>query len=122
VVETKKEMQPRSVEALRPSIEPTVPVEIQPQLESWMQKIEKRFALVPNSTQTPMDDVVVLDQPQSQQPPVTLPVTSTQLQIGQKAPPTEGITWLVSWVVRRIKMLSRLGRRVRLKDMPEMKE
>ncbi len=122
MVDNKKEIQPRPVETVAPIIEMPRQVEVQPEVESWMQKIEKRFARVPNKTVTPMDDSVVVQQPQSQQPPVTMPINQTQMQIGKVAKPEEGIAWLVAWVVRQIKVLTKLGKSVRLQDMPEVKE
>jgi len=96
--------------------------EVQPNIESWMEKIEKRFGRVPNQTQTPMDDQVVVQNPQSQQPPVVLPATQQTMQVGKQGKIEEGVTWLVTWVIRQIKMLTKLGRKVRLQDMPEVKE
>lgn len=122
MVDVKKEMEPRGPEKITPIVEVPVRSEAQPEVESWMQKIERRFARVPNKTATPTDDQVVVQQPQSQQPPVTLPVNQSQMQAGKDAPVTEGIAWLVTWIVRKIKMLTKLGRRVRLEDMPEVKE
>lgn len=122
MVDNKKEIQPRPVESAQIRVEAPKPVETQPEIESWMQKIERRFARVPNKTVTPMDDKVVVQQPQSQQPPVTMPINQTQMQAGKVAKPDEGIAWLVTWVVRQIRMLTKLGRRVRLQDMPEAKE
>ena len=122
MVDNKKEIQPRQVETARPVIETPRQAEVQPEVETWMQKIERRFARVPNKTVTPMDDNVVVQQPQSQQPPVTMPINQTQMQVGKVAKPEEGIAWLVTWVVRQIKILSKLGKRVRLQDMPEVKE
>lgn len=122
MVDNKKEIQPRPVESAQIRVEAPKLVEAQPEVESWMQKIERRFARVPNKTITPMDDTVVVQQPKSQQPPVTMPINHTQMQVGKVAKPDEGIAWLVTWVVRQIRMLTKLGRRVRLQDMPEVKE
>ena len=122
MVDNKKEIQPRPIESAQIRVEAPRAVEAQPEVESWMQKIERRFARVPNKTVTPMDDSVVIQQPQSQQPPVTMPINHTQMQVGKVAKPDEGIAWLVTWVVRQIRMLTKLGRRVRLQDMPEAKE
>ena len=118
--DNKKEIQPRQVETARPVIETPRQAEVQPEVESWMQKIERRFARVPNKTVTPMDDNVVVQQPQSQQPPVTMSINQTQMQVGKVAKPEEGIAWLVTWVVRQIKILTKIGKRVRLQDMPEI--
>ena len=120
--DNKKEIQPRPVEMERSVVETPRQAEVQPEVESWMQKIERRFARVPNKTVTPMDDNVVVQQPQSQQPPVTMPINQTQMQVGKVAKPEEGIAWLVAWVVRQIKILSKLGKRVRLQDMPEIEK
>ncbi len=122
MVDNKKEIQPREVEVPAAVVETPKQSEAQPEVESWMQKIEKRFARVPNKTATPMDDNVVVQQPQSQQPPVTMPINQTQMQAGKVAKPDEGIAWLVAWIVRQIKMLTKLGKRVRLQDMPEIEK
>lgn len=89
---------------------------------SWVEKIEKKFARVPNDTSDPADDQVVVNQPQAQQPPVTLPINQQQMMAGKKAKTDLSIAWLVTWVIRKIKMLARLGQRVRFQDLPEMKE
>lgn len=89
---------------------------------SWVEKIEKKFARVPNDTSDVTDDTVVVDQPQAQQPPVTLPITQKQMMVGKKAKTDLGVAWLVTWVVRQIKILARLGRGVRFQDLPETKE
>ncbi len=125
MVDNKKEIQPRSVELPSTAVEKSKQNETQPEVESWMQKIERRFARVPNKTPSPLDDTVVV-QPhgdaQAKQPPVTMPINQTQMQAGKTAKPEEGIAWLVAWVIRQIKVLTRLGRKVRLQDMPEVKE
>lgn len=91
------------------------------EVTTWIEKIEKQFARVPNDTADVNDDQVVIHQPQAQQPPVTLPVTQQQMAKGKTAKVDLGIAWLVAWAIRQIKMLSRLGRKVRLQDMPEVK-
>ena len=92
------------------------------EVSSWMEKIEKKFARVPNDTADVTDDtVVVQQQPQTQQPPVTLPVNQQQMLVGKKAKIELGIAWLVTWAIRQIKLLSRQGKKVRLQDMPEVK-
>jgi hypothetical protein len=96
------------------------------EITTWIEKIEKQFARVPNQTSDVNDDAVVIQQPQTQQPqtqqpPVTLPVNQQQMQVGKKAKTELGIAWLVTWVIRQIKMFARSGRRVRLQDMPEIK-
>lgn|GEM_PF-1044189 len=88
---------------------------------SWIEKIEKQFARVPNQTSDVNDDTVVIQQTQTQQPPVTLPVNQSQMAKGKTAKPDLGIAWLVTWAIRQIKLLTRLGRKVRLEDMPEFK-
>lgn len=92
------------------------------EVTTWIEKIEKQFARVPNDTTDVNDDQVVIEQPQAQQPPVTLPVNQKQMAKGKTAKVDLGIAWLVTWAIRQIKMLSRLGRKVRLQDMPEVKQ
>ena len=92
------------------------------EVQSWVEKIEKQFARAPNDTADVNDDsVVVQPQPQAQQPPVTLPVNQQQMAKGKNAKPDTGIAWLVTWVIRQIKLLSRLGRKVKLQDMQTIK-
>ncbi len=128
MVDMKKEKEPMSgTERVRlPEDLTTVeaPKRQQENLEvaSWMEKIEKQFARVPNDTADVNDDsVVVQPAPQSDQPPVTLPVNQTQMYKGKTAKPDLGIAWLVTWAIRQIKKFSMLGRRVKLQDMPEVK-
>jgi hypothetical protein len=93
------------------------------EVSSWMEKIEKKFARVPNDTTDVTDDaVVVQQQPQAQQPPVTLPDNQQQMAMGKKAQSDLGIAWLVTWAIRQIKLLSHLGKKVRLQDLPEVSE
>ncbi len=89
---------------------------------SWIEKIEKKFARVPNNTIDVSDDAVVIQPaPATDQPPVTLPVNQVQMQKGKTAKTDLGIAWLVTWAIRQIKRFSRIGRKVRLEDMPEIK-
>jgi len=116
----------KEVESLQQPIERQVEAPKIPEqnLESmsFMEKIEKKFARVPNTTSDVNDDTVVVQQPQAQQPPVTLPINVQQMQVGKTAKTDLGIAWLVSWAIRQIKMLAKLGRKVRLQDIPEAKK
>ena len=119
----------KEVESLQQPIERQVEAPKIPEqnLESmsFMEKIEKKFARVPNTTSDVNDDTVVV-QPfgsaQGKQPPVTLPINVQQMQVGKTAKTDLGIAWLVSWAIRQIKMLAKLGRKVRLQDIPEAKK
>ena len=92
------------------------------EVSSWMEKIEKKFARVPNDTTDVTDDTVVIQPaPATDQPPITLPVNQVQMQQGKTAKTDMGIAWLVTWAIRQIKKLSKMGRKVRLEDMPEVK-
>ena len=125
MVDTKKELEPRvgGVEQVAaPPVEAPKSPEQNLEVESWVEKIEKRFGRIPNKTSDVTDDTVVVQQPAAQQPPVTLPVTQQQMQVGQKAKTDLSIAWLVTWAVRQIKMLTKLGRNVRLQDIPEVKK
>lgn len=128
MVDTKKEKEPMSgMERVRlPEDLTTVeaPNRDKENLEvtTWIEKIEKQFAHVPNQTSDVNDDTVVIQQPQAQQPPVTLPVNQQQMAKGKTAKTELGIAWLVTWVIRQIKIFAKSGRRVRLADMPEFKQ
>jgi len=119
----------KEVESLQQPIERQVEAPKIPEqnLESmsFMEKIEKKFARVPNTTSDVNDDTVVV-QPfgsaQGKQPPITLPINQQQMQVGKTAKTDLGIAWLVSWAIRQIKMLAKLGRKVRLQDIPEAKK
>ena len=127
MVDMKKEKEPGrgfervSVPEEMPTVEAKRSAESSLEVSSWIEKIEKKFARVPNQTSDITDDSVIVQQPQAQQPPVTLPVNQQQMLMGKKAKTDLGIAWLVTWVVRQIKLLTRAGRKVRLEDMPEAK-
>lgn len=128
MVDMKKEKEPGSgIERVRLPEELTTvsaPNREQENLEvkTWIEKIEKRFARVSNDTSDVTDDTVVVQQdPQSTQPPVTLPVNQQQMYQGKKAKTDTGLAWLVAWAIRQIKKFSRLGRKIRLEDLPEAK-
>jgi len=92
------------------------------EVESWITKIEKRFARIPKGVPGPQDDNVVVTQPQSKQPPVNLPVTQQQLDQNQKTKPTLSIAWLVAWAIRQIKILTKSGRKIKLEEIPVITE
>lgn len=119
-MDTKKELEPRTVETVQPVVE-APQAEAQPEVESWMEKIEKRFGRVPNKTVTPMDDTVVVQNQANDQPPVVLPISQQQVAVGKKAKVELSIAWLVTWMLRQIKVLTRLGKKVRIQDIPEVK-
>lgn len=91
------------------------------EVDSWITKIEKKFARIPKGQPGPQDDSVVVQQPASNQPPVTLPVNQQTMVKGQDAPVDKGIRWLVTWAIRQIRMLTKIGRKVKLADIPEVK-
>ncbi len=124
-MDTKKELEPRGErveQIVVPPVEVTKSEEQNLETLSWMEKIEKRFGRVPNQTSDVTDDTVVVQQPQAQQPPVTLPINQQQMQAGQKAKTETGLAWLVIWVMRQIKLITRAGGKVRFQDIPEVKE
>lgn len=122
MMDSKKEFEPRGNEVGSPTVETPKKLEQNLEVSSWMEKIEKKFARVPNDTSDIADDtVVVQQQPDPQQPPVTLPVNQQQMAKGKAAKTDAGVAWLVTWAIRQIKLLSRLGRKVKLQDLPEVK-
>lgn len=127
VVVDKKEVQPGGIE--RESVVKQMPVvetekkqEESPEVESFLEKIERRFARIPKGMPGPQGDNVVVQQASSQQPPVSLPVTKAGMKKGKKSPVENSIAWLVTWAMRRMKQLSKLGKRVVLQDLPEFKK
>lgn len=137
MVDTKKEKEPitQSQEMRSNTERKSVPLEVptaesarkqeqQENLEaqSWIEKIEKKLGRVPKGAPGPQDDTVVVQQPQSNQPPVVLPVNQQQMAKGKTAPVESALAWIFTWAIRQIKMLTKLGRRVRLEDIPEVEE
>ncbi len=121
MVDIRKEIEPKGSEQIG-VVEVPAKVEETPEVESWMEKIEKKLGRVPNQTATPMDDTVVVQSPASDQPPVVLPISQQQITVGKKAKVELSIAWLVTWMLRQIKVLTRLGRQVRIQDIPEVKQ
>ena len=123
MVDIAKELEPRvsgTEQVNKPEVSVSKPEE-NLEVESWMEKVERKFARVPNTTDDVTDDTVIVQQPTTNQPPVTLPVNQTQMQVGKKAKTDTGIAWLVAWAMRQIKQLTKLGKSVKLQDIPEAK-
>lgn len=127
MVDITKEKEPLGSERVR--VEPEIPTVESPrkaetplEVESWISKIEKRLGRIPQGQPGAADDQVVVQQPMSKQPPVKLPVNNQQMQAGKKAKPENGIAWLVAWAIRQIKMMARLGRKVEMAEIAEIKE
>jgi len=102
-----------------------VPKDENLEVDSWIAKIEKRLGRIPKGQPGVQDDSVVVqavDPVQANQPPITLPVNQQQMAVGKKAKPELSIAWLVTWAIRQIKMLTKLGRRVELSQLPEIEE
>ena len=79
---------------------------------SWMEKLERRFGRTPKQAPGDVQDDTTQVPQGKQQPPVTVPVTATQMQVGQKAPTDDGLAWLVIWAKRQIQRLMRQNRKV----------
>lgn len=127
MVDIKKEKEPTGVGRERapeefPTAESPRKVEESPETQSLIEKIERKFARVPKGQPGPQDDQIVIQQPGSNQPPIKLPVNQQQLQVNQKTKPEFSIAWLVAWAIRQIKMMARMGRKVELAEIPEIKE
>lgn len=123
-IEKEKQLQAerQRVADLPPLVESPRKKEDHLEVESWITKIEKRFARIPKGQPGPQDDTVVVQQPQSNQPPVTLPVSQQAMDKGAKAPVETGLAWLVAWATRQIAMMARVGRRVLLRQVPEVEQ
>ena len=85
---------------------------------SWMEKLERRFGRTPQQAPGDVQDDTTQQPAQKQQPPVTVPVTSTQMQQGQKLAPEYSLAWLVIWAERQIKKLIRQNRKVLFAQEP----
>jgi len=127
MVDLAKEKEPVGKE--RVSVSPEMPTVESPrtqetpaEVSSWIEKIEKKFAKVPKAPGDTSDDTTVVNQPGSNQPPVKLPVTRQQMKVGQKSSPDLSISWLVTWAVKQIKKLARVGRTVEFEQEQATKE
>lgn len=118
MVDNKKEIEPSTsgVERVVPPVEAPVQPAENLEVSSWMEKIEKKFARTPITPSDVASDAATPPQPPMQQPPVTLPVTQQQMIAGKKAKPNMGIAWLVTWAIRQMKLLARIGRKAQLQE------
>lgn len=89
------------------------------EVASWIEKIEKKFSRTPVQPSDVVGDTTAVQQPTLQQPAVTLPVTQQQVKAGKGAKTDLGIAWLITWVMRQMKLFARAGRKVTFKDTPE---
>lgn len=82
---------------------------------SWMEKLERRFGRTPKTAPSDVQDDTSLSHTntvQSKQPPVTIPLTATQMQANSKADPDVSISWLVIWAKRQITQFMKQNRKV----------
>jgi len=115
----KKEYEPQSIERGETGERAT---EESPAVESYVEKVEKKLGRVPRGVPGPADDQVVVVQPASQQPPVILPITQKGMQNGAGAKVQTGLAWLFTWARRQVAMAAKLGRKVILRELPEVKK
>ncbi|MEI6690559.1 MAG: hypothetical protein WCL07_02300 [bacterium] len=84
---------------------------------SWMEKLERRFGRTSNQMQNDVQDDTKQSQPAKQQPPVTIPITASGMQVGKKLGPDFALSWLVLWAKRQIQQF--MGQKRKILFAPE---
>jgi hypothetical protein len=89
-----------------PLVEVAHSPEIAPEVESWMEKVEKAQD-VQLAQPVMQDDAVVVAHPSSQvvSDQVILPLTLDQIESAQKHSVGESVRWLAEWCIRLTKVL-----------------
>ena len=89
-----------------PLVEIASSAELAPEVESWMEKVEKAQD-VQLSQSVMQDDAVVVAHPSAQvvSDQVILPLTLDQIESAQKHKVGESVRWLAEWCIRLTKVL-----------------
>jgi len=99
---------PASKEAI-PIIERPTSPEIPPEIDSYVQKVEKEAEL---SQPVTYQGQTLVTSPAAQNIKITLPLNKTQIEWGLRQKIAYPIRWLAEWCLRIIKKAARLGRDV----------
>ncbi len=101
-----KEIEPvaHAAEAV-PLVEVSKPIELAPEVESWMEKVEKAQD-VQLTQPVVQDSAVVVAHPSAQvvSDQVILPLTLDQIESAQKHKVGESVRWLAEWCLRLTKV------------------
>jgi hypothetical protein len=100
----KERVEVRGRQEVTPMTEYTRKVDLEPEVEGWLEKIEKEEAAVPPV----VDDTsgqMVLDDSQSQRDfKVVLPLTKSEVEKGLHHKILDSVRWLAEWCIKMIKM------------------
>lgn len=104
LVAGKERVEVRGRQEVTPMTEYTRKVDLEPEVEGWLEKIEKEAAAV----SPVVDDTsgqVVLDDSQAQRDfKLVLPLTKSEVEKGLHHKILDSVRWLAEWCIRMIKM------------------
>lgn len=88
-----------------PITEFTRNVDLEPEVEGWLEKLEKEDSHLQQSVVNPQTGQVVLDNSAKQNEfKVVLPLTKAEVEIGLHHKVLDSLRWLAEWCLRLIKM------------------
>ncbi len=92
-----------------PITEFTKNVDIEPEVESWLEKLEKEDSSLQNSVKDDQTNQVVLDDIDSdggddKKFKVILPLTKVEVEKGLKRKVVDSARWMAEWCIRMIKV------------------
>lgn len=88
-----------------PITEYTRNVDLEPEVEGWLEKLEKEQTQLSQPVVNPQTGQVVLDDAQKQPGfKVVLPLTKDEMEKGLKHKVVDSLRWLAEWCLRLIKM------------------
>ena len=88
-----------------PITEFTRNVDLEPEVEGWLEKLEKEDSHLQQPVVNPQTGQVVLDDSQPQAGfKVVLPLTKDEMEKGLKHKVVDSLRWLAEWCLRLIKM------------------
>jgi len=88
-----------------PITEYTRQVDLEPEVEGWLEKLEKEDAQLKQPVVNPKTGQVVLDDSQQQTGfKVVLPLTKDEMEKGLRHKVVDSVRWLAEWCWRLIKM------------------
>ena len=104
-----KERVVRERQERTPITEYTRKVDIEPEVESWMEKLEKENEqldkpVTDDQGQTVLDDIDDVDDKKKPQFKVVLPMTKEEMEKGLHHKVASSARWLAEWCIRMIKM------------------
>lgn len=93
---------------ITPMTEFTRKVDLEPEVESWLEKLEKEDSQLQQPIVDPGasngDDKVVLNNIEPSEFKVILPLTKDEVEIGLHHKVMDSIRWLAEWCIKTIKM------------------